>query len=314
MMPLDFARLIVRLLAALGLLLWSSFSVAEVATQSDCRTFKPATDKRTEAIKYSDALLWKVSRAGSSDSYIFGTIHVSDPRITALPAPVSERLNSASVYAMEALPVPEEAVRLSQMMFFSDGTTLTDYLDQDLFARAARILSNYQFSSESAVYLRPWAAFLIMNYPVEEGVPLDLQLLDIARQNGAELHGLETLSEQGSVFSGMAEEEQLQLLMDTLCNYDHVTNDFEQMKLLYLDRDLQGLFDYSNKYSFADEPIYKNLMQRLLTDRNHTMAKRMRPILEKGNAFIAIGAMHLPGHEGVLSLLEGQGYTITSVY
>ncbi len=55
-------------------------------------------------------------------------------------------------------------------------------------------------------------------------------------------------------------------------------------------------------------------MKRLLTDRNYIMADRMQSILQKGNAFIAIGAMHLPGEEGVLSLLNKQGYKIHSVY
>jgi uncharacterized protein len=44
------------------------------------------------------------------------------------------------------------------------------------------------------------------------------------------------------------------------------------------------------------------------------MVKRMQAFLSEGNAFIAIGALHLPGNEGVLSLLENQGYKITAIY
>jgi len=77
---------------------------------------------------------------------------------------------------------------------------------------------------------------------------------------------------------------------------------------------LKGLFIQSNQYSFSKEPIYKDLMKRLLIDRNYIMTERMQDILDEGNAFIAIGAMHLPGEEGVLSLLGKQGYKIHSVY
>ncbi len=49
----------------------------------------------------------------------------------------------------------------------------------------------------------------------------------------------------------------------------------------------------------------------LLTDRNHVMAERAVPLLEKGNAFIAVGAMHLPGNEGLISLLKQKGYSLT---
>ncbi len=55
-------------------------------------------------------------------------------------------------------------------------------------------------------------------------------------------------------------------------------------------------------------------MKRLLIDRNYIMTERMQDILDEGNAFIAIGAMHLPGEEGVLSLLGKQGYKIHSIY
>jgi uncharacterized protein YbaP (TraB family) len=44
------------------------------------------------------------------------------------------------------------------------------------------------------------------------------------------------------------------------------------------------------------------------------MAERMQEILNKGNAFIAIGALHLPGDEGVLNLLDGSGYIISRIY
>ena len=56
------------------------------------------------------------------------------------------------------------------------------------------------------------------------------------------------------------------------------------------------------------------LIKKILVDRNYTMTERMQPMLESGNAFIAIGAMHLPGEEGVLSLLAKNDYEISLVY
>jgi uncharacterized protein YbaP (TraB family) len=314
MMRFNFLKFVKYLLTTVGLLVWTCVVHADQATQNDCRTAEPASHTKSKSLDYSNALLWKIFKDGQKPSYLFGTIHVADPRITNLPEPVNEKLNNTSIYVMEALPETEEAIRMSQMMFYNDGTTLKDFIDTKLFDRAAEILSNYQLTAEAVMFLKPWAAFLIMNYPPEDGLPLDLQLLDTARDNGAKLHGLETLTEQGNVFSEMALDTQIQLFMDTLCNYEIVSNEFEQMKLLYLDRNLQGLFDYSNKYSFSEEDIYKDLVKRLLTDRNYVMAERMQPFLELGDAFIAIGAMHLPGDDGILSLLVNKGYKVTAVY
>ena len=55
-------------------------------------------------------------------------------------------------------------------------------------------------------------------------------------------------------------------------------------------------------------------MYRLLTRRNERMVQRMQPRLKEGNAFIAVGALHLPGEEGLLKKLADRGYTITTVY
>ena len=108
--------------------------------------------------------------------------------------------------------------------------------------------------------------------------------------------------------------DQIVLLTDTVCHHDMVLDDFEAMKSFYLKRDLKGLYIYGQRYAFDDNSAYETLTQKLLTERNHTMVERMGPVLEKGNAFIAIGAMHLPGEEGVLALLDQQDYKISRIY
>lgn len=300
-------------LLAVLLLIGPALAVAAPATLHDCRTQEIA-QKATKPLAYAHALLWKISKSGQQPSYIFGTIHVSDARITTLPAPVHDALNSARVFVMEALPIPEESMKLSRMMYFDDGKKLRDYLDDELYSRTVSIMDDYKVAPESITFMKPWAAFIIMSYPQGDGVPLDLQLLDAAYSNGAKTLGLETLSEQGQVFSSMDIKSQVRLLLDTLCNYDTVNSEFETMKLFYLQRDLQALYDYNQKYSFSGDELYDDLFQRLLNDRNRIMAERMQQALAAGNAFIAIGAMHLPGADGVLSLLAKQGYTLTAVY
>ncbi len=295
-------------------LLMVSPVLAGQVSHNDCRDLEIISSEEDSPSKYADALLWKVSKGKAEASYIFGTIHVSDPKIVNLPEEVTSTLNNTDTFVMEALPVPDEALKLSQMMFFNDGRTLKDFIDDALFEETATILSNYSFPIETVMVMKPWAAFLIMSYPADGGLPLDLLLLQTAQQNGADVYGLESLSEQGNIFSNMDFDTQVKLLLDTVCHYDVVKKDFELMKSLYLERDVKGLFTQSSKYSFSQEPVYKDLMKRILVDRNYTMTDRMLNILEKGNAFIAIGAMHLPGEEGVLSLLGKQGYKIHSIY
>ena len=309
---------ILPLFAAVVLIFFSNLISAagdqHKLTNSDCRVIEATSSESNTIAKYSDALLWKVSKVGNSSSYIFGTIHVSDPRITNIPEIVKSALYDSDTFVMEALPTAEEAFLLSQMMFYADGTTLKDYLNDELFHRTAKVLSAFQLPVEAVVVMRPWAAFLIMNYPADNTMPLDLKLFEIAMDQGATTAGLETLTEQGAVFSEMALQDQLRLLLDTVCNYTMVTQGIEDMKQFYLARDLNGLLAASAQHPYADEPLYKELNKRLLTDRNKIMIDRMQPYLQKGDAFIAVGALHLPGDDGIIENLNQQGYTITAIY
>ena len=285
-----------------------------VENRQECRQF--IVDESPEDIpsRYVEALLWKVSRDEQPPSYIFGTIHVSDPRVLSIPEPVIQAIKESTSFAMEAVPETEEIITLRQLMFYSGETRLNDLLDEEKYRKAVDILHAYNMSEETITRLKPWAAYLTMNYPIYSGLSLDLVLLEIARQQDMEILGLETISEQLSALTGLDDSEQIQILVDTLCNYDVVLNGFEEMILMYLQRDLRGLYAFSLRHSFPDDDIYEHLYQKLLIDRNYLMVSRLDSFLNRGNAFIAIGALHLAGKEGVLALLNKDGYTIEAIY
>jgi uncharacterized protein YbaP (TraB family) len=56
------------------------------------------------------------------------------------------------------------------------------------------------------------------------------------------------------------------------------------------------------------------MLKALIDDRNARMAQRLRPWLRHGGAFIAVGALHLPGEHGLLAVLSAQGLRLTRVY
>jgi hypothetical protein len=55
------------------------------------------------------------------------------------------------------------------------------------------------------------------------------------------------------------------------------------------------------------------MTKRVVHDRSVVMAFRMQRQLRRGHAFIALGALHLYGKKGVLTLLEADGYRTTRV-
>jgi hypothetical protein len=85
----------------------------------------------------------------------------------------------------------------------------------------------------------------------------------------------------------------------------------------YLARDLAGLWRISQESrggGSEERRLNEVLMRRLLHERNIRMAERSEARLREGGAFIAVGALHLYGDGGVLSLLEQRGWRVTRVY
>ncbi|HXR58766.1 MAG TPA: TraB/GumN family protein, partial [Burkholderiales bacterium] len=56
------------------------------------------------AERFTKGTLWRVTRAGTAPSHVFGTIHLADPRVLEIPAPVARALEHSRSFAMESPP------------------------------------------------------------------------------------------------------------------------------------------------------------------------------------------------------------------
>ncbi len=91
---------------------------------------------------------------------------------------------------------------------------------------------------------------------------------------------------------------------------------FEEMRGAYLDQHPARIFELMQAQQTGFDPaLTETFTARLLDARNVRMAERMQPQLAEGGAFIAVGALHLPGESGILKLLlEDRGYQLTRLY
>lgn len=268
-------------------------------------------------ILHPQGLLWKIEKPSQPASYLFATMHVSDPRVVTLPPPVEQAFSGSRQFVMEMLLNFQAVGLVSRASFFSDGRTLDSVMQTEDYLRLLMVLQKRQQIGESAVrHLKPWAVFSLLMMPVEEGTAaaLDMQLYRRAIQAQKPVAGLETAQEQVDVFDQMSIADQLWLLNQAVDEIEQTDALFPEMLEAYLRGDLAALILIQQQMMSAESDIDDRLMHRLLTQRNLRMAQRMQPYLQQGDAFIAIGALHLPGQGGVLHLLEQQGYAVSSVY
>ena len=146
-----------------------------------------------------------------------------------------------------------------------------------------------------------------------------MKLAKGALEQGKALKGLETLKEQLSILSGLPLDVQAVLLADTAALGSMLDDMTRTMTDLYLDGNVamfMPLFKAMAVSPDVSEDItgaYARFEQDLIDTRNHKMAERVQPMLDEGNAFVAVGALHLPGEEGLVELLRNAGYTVTAV-
>jgi len=261
-------------------------------------------------------LLWKVENKNTKASYLFGTMHTEDSRIILLPVPVKEVFDSARSFTSEVKLDATVALDVLSIMTLADNQSLKTILGESLYSKSYELLADYGMMELLVNRLKPWAVFVTLSTPLSKtGQFLDKVLYDRAVEQGKSTYALETVQEQLAIFNDMPMSEQIILLEDTLKNHDKFPAMFEEMANTYLARDLDALVVLNDKYmQDGDTKITEKLMKRLLVDRNVRMVDRMAKQLKEGNAFIAVGALHLPGKDGLLSLLRSKGYKISAAY
>ncbi len=298
-----------------SLLLWFGSLPASVAEELNCPPLVRTQPPPGKPVVQADGLLWKLEREGTPPSYLFGTIHVGDPRVLDIPAPAQAALEASQLFVMEALFEPAAVAGFAESMYFSDGTRLEDLAGQPLSERAQILLQRFNVPPSMARSLKPWAAFMTLNQPEgDSGLPLDLLLMQRAHERGIRVEGLETLKEQAAVFAAFTDAEQVAMLRDTVCNFDFVQAELDRLVELYLRRDVAAIFRLTEEYAGSDRELAKRIQKRLIDDRNGRMVDRLRPALRRGGAFIAVGVLHLPGDRGMLARLEKLGYALSRRY
>ena len=123
------------------------------------------------------------------------------------------------------------------------------------------------------------------------------------------------MTEQLDVFDSLSETDQITLLRETLASREQLPLFFEALIAAYLERDVDELHDLSERHLADTDPRLAAIFQEVVIDsRNHRMVERMAPLLAEGGWFIAIGALHLPGDQGVVGLLRQRDYGVTAIF
>lgn len=269
-----------------------------------------------DELPFSQGVLFQIEKDGVSAGYLFGTIHSEDQRVLALPGPVERAfIESPRLYVEVDMDAANMLASVAGMLL-DDGREITDLLEPSLYQRTVRAAAKMGLPEVALRHYKPWALAILLSLPpTETGRFLDLVLYQRARALNKEVAGLETISEQMDLFDTLSEDEQINLLRDALNNLDQLPTIFQALLDRYLKQDLQGLVEINQQLldSSASE-LADRFQVKVVDERNYRMVERLVAPLAQGGAFVAVGALHLPGEQGMLRMLERRGYRIVRKY
>ena len=249
-------------------------------------------------------------------NWLLGTIHSEDERVLAFPPVLEQALKQAETVGLELVPDREMLDRLAEAMRLPDEARLSDRLDEALYRRVRSALTEYGMNAESVDRLSPWAAAMTLGQPpVRTGRFMDLVLARTAAEHGAISVALETIDEQLAFFTGLGEQAHVALLRQAVEDRERGVEEFEALLTAYLASDMKQLEQLAHRQlSRLPQSVQEQFRVEGITLRNIEMARRAQPLLDQGAALIAVGALHLPGKQGLIALLREQGNRVEVIY
>lgn len=285
--------------------------------------------KETQAIPYHTGKFFRISMGGTEPSYIFGTLHSGDPRITQFSPELLSALDSARNVAFELKEVgglsdPNTMNTMGMQLISYIMATDADRVSTLFSADEKRVIEEtaekYGLPAGSADLFKPGFLGLAFSVPACEAQnqgkikSIDEQLAMRVKNAGKDFIGLETLDEQLSVIAKHPPEVQKTILASAIRQQPKAEDIFETMIQFYAKGEIGMLMLWSKTEDVIatqeDTEHVEQVMDGLVDKRNILMFERSLPLVQEGGAFIAVGAAHLPGETGILKLYENNGYKI----
>ncbi|MCW2309840.1 TraB/GumN family protein [Rhodobium gokarnense] len=285
--------------------------------------------REAATMKNGKGVFWRIEAkdGDTPPSFLLGTIHFADPRVHDFSPGLLAALGKARTVAVESVealegPMGDAGPEAARMIELPEGQTLKDVLPPELTAELRLALGSRLMAFEAVERMKPWMLMQLLSYPPCEIAALimkrpivDQDVAERAKAAGTPLIGLESLKEQFASLDSVPMDAQIEMLRGSAAMTEKIGDIHATFIELYRRGDI-GMVEAVGRTVMGDDidmDAYRVFMDKLVDERNRRMRDRALPELEKGGLFIAVGALHLPGENGLITLLREAGYTVTRI-
>lgn len=259
------------------------------------------------------ACVWKVTGPGGKTLYLGGSMHQLRSTDYPLPPAFNRAFDAASRLVGEV--DRKSLVGASQALIksgeYPKGDSLKNHVDPRTYDYLRRVFAIVKVPEERFSKLRPWLLVLFLQASNGGGFSDDLGvesfLFRRADANSKPVTGLESMREHAEVFSGLNDRQSEALLLLAFIPQKEGGENGARIMEAWRRGDADEIARLMHQ-SFRDFPAFG---ERILEARNRKWLPKVERYLLSGQTyFVVVGAAHMGGPGGLLSLLRGRGYQI----
>lgn len=267
--------------------------------------------------KTTNSLLWEISGNGlKKPSYLFGTHHLIGAKFADTMKVLQEKFKSTDAVVGEIVMDSTTQTKMAPFLVMKNNT-LDSLLTESEYKEVEDYFKSKQpgFELNQLNNFKPAMVAIMMmvfenpNMLKDIGEGMDDSFQKYAKKNGKSLYGLETAEYQGALLFDSDLQKQKKALLKSIREADKSKQKMEELKTYYITQDidkLTQLFKNQDKES-------KEFMTELLKNRNKRWLAQLPALMENQSLFIAVGAGHLVGAEGLIKGLQLKGYILKPI-
>ncbi|MBU2997615.1 TraB/GumN family protein [Cellulophaga baltica] len=256
-----------------------------------------------------NSLLWEISGNGlEKSSYLYGTMHVSKKIAFRLDDVFFEALDKSEVIALESDPNTwlenNDAITYGfgetfiTKAFYDRSFTMDPPRKEEIAAFLGledKMINNILYRTDQT------------SQNFEEDTYLDMFIYQAGKKFNKPIVALED-NEESSTLVGRASFNSVKdKPADWLQKKMQLQEPLQLLEDAYRERNI-------NLLDSLDQGMYTDYyLKNMLYIRNKNMATKLDSVIQKAKVFAGIGAAHLPGKNGVISLLRKKGYTVKAL-
>lgn len=278
--------------------------------------FTSSTYISSQGEKLENTLLWEISGNGlESPSYLFGTIHLIPKKDYFFTNIMKEKFKSCKTLALEIdinIPLSEQ-IKIAKKVILPSGKTLKDYMsDEEFFTIQSYILDTLKIKESKFKQVQKIQPFygsaIILNELLGKTEVYEKKLSKAAKKNKMTVTALETIEYQMSIIEKISIEEQVKMMYVDGFDKNPLT-EFNKLLDTYKTQNLTAL----RELMLAENEM-ENFEQDFLITRNQNWIPKIKELAKQQSSFIAVGAGHLVGKNGLIALLRDEGFVVRAVH